>query len=37
VPGTGLSYYRTQRLAQGSHALTWLIIAAVVAFLMLGR
>jgi hypothetical protein len=37
VPGTGLSWYKTQRVGRSSHVLLWLLVAAVVAFLLVGR
>jgi Protein of unknown function (DUF4236) len=37
LPGTGLSWYETQRMRARWNALPWLLIAAVVLFLLFGR
>jgi hypothetical protein len=36
LPGTGLSWYESQRVG-GAHLLPWLLVLVVVAFLLFGR
>jgi hypothetical protein len=37
IPGSGLSYWQTQRVTTHSHVMPWLFVCAVVAFLLFGR
>jgi Protein of unknown function (DUF4236) len=37
MPGTGLSWYEQQRVTAPWHVLPWLLVLAVVAFLLFGR